>query len=327
MPDLTLSPMIIIGVGALIILAMGALAFAGPSTAKAQSRRLTAVKDRHSGSANLAEVQMRKIIANRVSSFDASFIAKMLPNTEQLNKRLMRTGKNWTAAKYWLSSLGIGVTVSLLLLIKSAPWALIGLGGLLLGLLVPHLVVGFLIKKRIKQFNQRFPDGIELMVRGLRSGLPISETMNVVATEIPGPCGEEFRMVVDGVKIGRTLDEALIIASTRMDTPEFKFFTITLAIQRETGGNLAETLSNLADVLRKRAQMKLKIKAMSSEAKASAYIVGCLPFVVFGMVWMVNQKYLSVFFTDERLIVAGLGGLFWMSMGGAIMAKMVNFEI
>jgi tight adherence protein B len=123
------------------------------------------------------------------------------------------------------------------------------------------------------------------------------------------------------------MESALQDTADRLGTPEFQFFVITLAIQRETGGNLAETLSNLADVLRKRAQMKLKIRAMSSESKASAYIVGSLPFVVFGLVWMINPTYMGGFFTDQRLIVAGIGGMIWMAIGAAIMAKMVNFEI
>ncbi|WP_292626530.1 type II secretion system F family protein, partial [Novosphingobium sp. 17-62-19] len=108
---------------------------------------------------------------------------------------------------------------------------------------------------------------------------------------------------------------------------EFNFFCITLAIQRETGGNLAETLANLSDVLRKRAQMKLKIKAMSSESKASAYIVGSLPFIVFALIYTINPEYLGKFFIDERLIIAGLGGLTWLGIGAFIMAKMVSFEI
>ena len=117
------------------------------------------------------------------------------------------------------------------------------------------------------------------------------------------------------------------VSADRLNIAEFNFFTITLAIQRETGGNLAETLSNLSDVLRKRSQMKLKIKAMSSESKASAYIVGSLPFLVFGMIWWINPTYIGAFFEDERLIVIGLGGLGWMSIGVFIMAKMVSFEI
>jgi tight adherence protein B len=129
------------------------------------------------------------------------------------------------------------------------------------------------------------------------------------------------------MKIGRTMEAALQETADRLGTPEFQFFVITLAIQRETGGNLAETLSNLADVLRKRAQMKLKIRAMSSESKASAYIVGSLPFVVFGLVWMINPNYMHGFFSDQRLEVAGIGGMVWMGIGAAIMAKMVNFEI
>ncbi|WP_397577621.1 type II secretion system F family protein, partial [Sphingorhabdus sp.] len=110
-------------------------------------------------------------------------------------------------------------------------------------------------------------------------------------------------------------------------TPEFQFFDITLAIQRETGGNLAETLANLADVLRKRAQMKLKIRAMSSESKASAYIVGSLPFFVSGMIWTINPEYIEGFFSEPRLMITGLGGAVWMAIGVFIMAKMVNFEI
>src|ERR671932_47854 len=133
------------------------------------------------------------------------------------------------------------------------------------------------------------------MVRGLRSGLPISETMGVVADELPGPIAEECRAVTDKMKICRTMEAALQEAADRMGTPEFQFFVITLAIQRETGGNLAETLANLADVLRKRAQMKLKIRAMSSESKASAYIVGALPLIVFGLIMMINPTYMGGF--------------------------------
>ena len=139
--------------------------------------------------------------------------------------------------------------------------------------------------------------------------------------------GEEFKLVTDRIRIGRTMEDALQDSADRLNTAEFSFFCITLAIQLETGGNLAETLSNLADVLRKRSQMKLKIKAMSSESKASAYIVGSLPFLVFAMIWWVNPAYLANFFVDQRLIATGLGGAVWMSLGAFIMAKMVNFEI
>jgi tight adherence protein B len=217
--------------------------------------------------------------------------------------------------------------ITVALIFRGAPFILSLLLGLFFGVGGPHFVIGKMIKRRINKFNTNFPDAIELMVRGLRSGLPITETLTVVATEIPGPVGIEFRMVADKMKIGRTMEAALQDTADRLGTPEFQFFVITLAIQRETGGNLAETLSNLADVLRKRAQMKLKIRAMSSESKASAYIVGSLPFVVFILVWIINPHYMGGFFTDQRLMVAGLGGAVWMGIGAFIMAKMVNFEI
>jgi tight adherence protein B len=144
---------------------------------------------------------------------------------------------------------------------------------------------------------------------------------------VPGPVGYEFKTVIDRIKVGKTMEDALQDTADKLGIAEFNFFTITLAIQRETGGNLAETLSNLANVLRQRAQMKLKIRAMSSESKASAYIVGSLPFLVFGAIFMINPGYMGTFFTDDRLIATGLGAGVWMGIGVMMMAKMVNFEI
>jgi tight adherence protein B len=244
-----------------------------------------------------------------------------------LQKRLSKTGKSWTLGKYAMASLGVFVVVGALAWIKLRNPLLALLAGMAIGLFGPHMAVGSLIKKRIKNFNSKFPDAIELMVRGLRSGLPISETMGIVSTEVSDPVGTEFRGVVDRVRIGKTLDASLDDAAERIGTPEFQFFCITLSIQRETGGNLAETLSNLADVLRKRAQMKLKINAMSSESKASAYIIGSLPFIVFGLIFYIAPDYMGKFLTDERLIIAGLGGMVWMSIGAFIMSQMINFEI
>jgi len=188
-------------------------------------------------------------------------------------------------------------------------------------------VIGKMIKRRVNKFTARFPDAIDLMVRGLRSGLPISETIGIVATELPDPIGIEFRTVSDKMKIGRTMEVALQETADRLGTAEFQFFVISLQIQRETGGNLAETLSNLSEVLRKRAAMKLKIRAMSSESKASAYIIGALPFIVFGLIWFINGAYMQNFFIDQRLMIAGGLGMVWMSIGAFIMAKMINFEI
>lgn len=299
----------------------------GPSASKALKRRIELVKERHAeGVTAAAQAQMRKLLAARASRVEG-FASSIIPRPALLRKRLEMTGKEISLAKYGLISIGLFSVVMLLLMFRGAPLFLALFAGLFVGVGLPHFVIGKMIKRRINQFTSNFPDAIELMVRGLRSGLPISETLGIVANEVGGPVGVEFQAVADKMKIGRTMEAALQETADRLGTPEFQFFVITLAIQRETGGNLAETLSNLADVLRKRAQMKLKIRAMSSESKASAYIVGALPFVVFVLVWMMNPDYMNNFFTDQRLTVAGLGGLIWMSIGAFIMAKMVNFEI
>jgi tight adherence protein B len=318
--------LILIGGGGALLLVLSALR--GPSASKALKRRIETVKERH-GEGSLAanaQAQIRKLFAQRSSRFEG-FASTMIPKPALLRKRLEMTGKDITLGKYATICMGVGALIMLALLLRGAPFLLALFMGLFFGVGGPHFFIGKLIKRRVAKFTSNFPDAIELMVRGLRSGLPITETLGIVASEIPGPVGLEFRMVADKMKIGRTMEAALQDTADRLGTPEFQFFVITLAIQRETGGNLAETLSNLADVLRKRAQMKLKIRAMSSESKASAYIVGSLPFVVFTLVWFINPKYMGGFFTDQRLIVAGLGGLVWMAIGAFIMAKMVNFEI
>ena len=318
--------LVLVAGGLTALMLVGYLLLSGKSPAKESKRRLQAVRYRHSESATTkVESQLKKAIAARKPKMHK--VAGSGSRAEALQVRLMRTGKSWTLSQYMYVSLGITLVVAALIYLRTGAPILSLLIGTVFGAGIPHLLVNYFIKKRINNFNAKFPDGIELLVRGLRSGLPVAETLSVVATEVPGPVGEEFKTVVERMRIGRSMEEALQVTADKLGTPEFQFFVITLAIQRETGGNLAETLSNLSDVLRKRAQMKLKIRAMSSESKASAYIVGALPFIVFAMIWWINPQYIGKFFIDQRLIVTGLGGLVWMSLGAFIMAKMVSFEI
>ena len=314
-------------IGGFGALGLAFMAMRGPSPAQSLKRRVELIKERHGDViTGNAQAQIRKLFAERAGKWEG-YATTLIPKPALLRKRLEMTGKNITLVKYAAVSLGIVALVSILLMFRGAPFLLSLLLGLFFGLGGPHFIVGKMIKRRVAKFNSNFPDAIELMVRGLRSGLPITETLGIVASEIQGPVGIEFRMVSDKMKIGRTMEAALQDTADRLGTAEFQFFVITLAIQRETGGNLAETLANLADVLRKRAQMKLKIRAMSSESKASAWIVGSLPFIVFVLVWWISPDYMAHFFTDQRLIVAGAGGVVWMGIGVFIMAKMVNFEI
>ena len=319
--------MILLGLGVVGALVMLGSAFRGPSSSKALKRRMELIKERHAEGvlAASANAQIRKLLAKRGRV--ESFASSLIPKPALLRLRLEQTGKKWTIGHYSMWSFGLLFVVAGMVLVRGGPWYFAVVLGLFAMLWLPHMVVGRAIKKRVTKFTVNFPDALDLMVRGLRSGLPITETLGIVATEIGGPVGIEFRAVSDKMKIGRTMEQALQETADRLATAEFQFFVITLAIQRETGGNLAETLSNLSDVLRKRAQMKLKIRAMSSESKASAWIVGALPPVVFIMVSFMNPTYMGGFFTDQRLIIAGLGGATWMGLGIFIMSKMVNFEI
>lgn len=317
---------LLITVGLTMFLGLLWAALAGPSASKESARRLQGIRYRHSESTiDKVEAQLRKAVAARKPRMHR--IAGSESRSAALALRLHRAGKGWTLTQYMYTSLGLALAIMAIVYIKSGAPLLSLAVGLFVGAGLPHFIVGRTINKRMNKFNAKFPDAIELIVRGLRSGLPVTETLTVISTEVPGPVGEEFKLVTERIKIGRTMEDALQETADRLNTAEFSFFCITLAIQRETGGNLAETLANLADVLRKRAQMKLKIKAMSSEAKASAYIVGALPFLVFGMIYMMNPAYVDGFFTEDRLIVTGLGALVWMGIGVFIMSQMISFEI
>jgi tight adherence protein B len=255
-------------------------------------------------------------------------LKQILPHPEQLRQRLMRTGLPLTIAHYAAGCLLAGVVSGLIAsygLDRSTPMSiLLGIGS---GFLLPHLVVNVLARRRQKVFTAQFPEAIDLIVRGLRSGLPAIESINAVGREMDKPIGTEFQAIADAVRFGQTLEEALTNAVPRIDTPEFKFFVVAIAVQRETGGNLAETLENLSDVLRKRRQMKKRIKAMASEPKASAWILGCLPFIMFLIIFFVNTEYVMQLFTDPRGHTLITAGLVSQSIGVGIMAKMVRFEI
>lgn len=318
---------ILIVAGAFMAFAMLVVLLGGPSVGKAKTRRLAMVKDRHAASTEaVVAAQMRKTIQS-TSGKPGTSLTNLMPRREEMEKRLRRTGKGWTLSQYMMGSMALFVFIAGAMLSLRSPFMLAILIGAMCAIGLPYLFVGRLIKKRVAKFNSRFPDAIDLLVRGLKSGLPVTETFLVVSQELPGPVGEEFKGVVERIRIGNTMEAALVESADNLGTAEFQFFCITIAIQRETGGNLAETLGNLSDVLRKRAQMKLKIRAMSSEAKASAYIVGALPFFVFAIVWTMNPEYLNGFFHEERLIITGLGGLLWMSIGVFIMSRMISFEI
>ncbi len=322
---------IVIGIFLLVLILVGAIAAAFNmlgSPRRMMRQRIEKLSQKYSMRPEVKSSAARAIKIGTDAATLEQILRQMLPRREELQHRLDRTGRKITLTRYALFSLALGVvTTIVLILLVGAQFLLALLVGIMVGLLLPHLIVSRMMKKRMDKFTKLFPDAIELMVRGLRSGLPVTETIKNCGTEIDDPVGIEFRRMSDNIRLGKTLDEALWDASKVLDTPDFKFFVISLAVQKETGGNLAETLGNLADILRKRTQMKLKIKAMSAEGRASAIIVGSLPFVMFGIILTMNYKYASILFTDPRAIVVSIGAMIWMSIGIFIMSRMINFEI
>lgn len=254
--------------------------------------------------------------------------SKLLPRPAEIKARLARTGRRMTLGRYLLISFVIAAMTALVtFVVMQLPWFAAVAAGIAAGVGMPHLAVGWMIAKRRNRFNAQFPDAIDLMVRGLRSGLPVSETVAAAGREMADPVGVEFRKIADSIRLGQTLEDALWDAAKRLDTAEFKFFVISLSVQKETGGNLAETLANLSDILRSRKQMRLKIKAMSSEAKASAMILGALPFLMFAIIYLLSPEYEEVLFLDPRGRIMLGCAVALMGMGGLVMRKMVRFEI
>lgn len=323
-------PQLLIGAFLLGVLSLGLLAmalFSGAKDRRQMQRRLKRAQGMTAKMQEQEALSVRRDPTEPLPLFDRLARA-VLPNPAKIRQRLVRTGKNISLGQYALACLiiaavaGAGTKLGL-----GWPGLACLLIGVTLGLLLPHLYIGFLGRRRLNQFNAYFSEAIDLIVRGLRSGLPVTESIKAVGREISDPVGIEFRLIADSITFGMTLQEALWAAAVRIDIPEYRFFAITLGIQQETGGNLAETLDNLSQVLRRRRQMKLKIKALSSEAKASAWIIGSLPFVMFGIIMAENHRYAMTLFTDPRGWIMLICGFVCYGLGIGIMAKMVRFEI
>ncbi len=321
---------LLIGVGGGLSLLMLVALFWGESAGSLNKKRLArvsgelmAVRGSKSASASLR----RRTSDSEIALMD-SLIKTFLPNPAKLRARLARTGRNIAIGEYLLLN-ALAIFAFYFAFAYLAHWSklMAAFMGIACGLYLPHMVINRMGNRRIRKFLASFPEAIDTICRGLRSGLPISESIASVGHELPDPIGIEFRRISDGVRMGRSLEESMWEVSGRLDTPEFRFFIIALAIQRETGGNLAETLGNLAELLRKRRQLRLKIRAMSSEARASAMIIGSLPFLMFGLLMAVNSEYMMIMLTCLKgKIMLGFG-LGLIGFGVLVMKKMISFEL
>jgi tight adherence protein B len=248
-------------------------------------------------------------------------------NKASLEMMLVRARMEISAFKLRVICGGIGLGVISVLTMQGVPlvFALAVLP--LFVFIVPVKVAKFRVGRLQKRFIAFFPDAIDVMVRGVRTGLPVGEGMRLVAREMPEPVATEFKLLTDATAVGVTLEDALTRMFNRMPLPEVNFFNIVLAIQKQTGGNLAEALGNLSNTLRERKKLKLKIKALSSEAKASAMIIGSLPFVLACVLFAVAPDYLGLLFNTDMGNMMLAGGAFWMSIGIFTMYSMIDIEI
>jgi tight adherence protein B len=244
-----------------------------------------------------------------------------------LHNRIEMSGMEITEKQFYMASVGLGLAVMITVVIMKFGILAALLGGVGLGLGVPRMTLSYKAGKRKKQFIEKFAESVDIIVRGIRSGLPLGECLNIIAREAPDPINIEFRHIIEATRIGLPLPEALERGAERIDVPEFKFFAIVLSIQQETGGNLAETLSNLSKVLRARKAMKDKVKAMSAEARTTAMIIGSLPFAMGILLYITSPKYLMVLFSSSGGHISIVAGIISMLTGSAIMAKMINFKI
>ena len=312
-----------------VALAFGLVMLAFESgTERRYRRRLNSVYDRARGNSSVEAAAVRSLSREQSATKLDRIARDWLPRRELLAARLARTGRAISIGRYATTVVGLAV------LTASALWIGTRLGilsclsiGLLLGVFVPHMVIGRMGKRRVAAFVALFPDAIDLIVRALRSGLPITEAIVGAGHEIADPVGAELRLVESGMRMGRDLDTLLWDVAKRIEAPEFRFFVIALSVQRETGGNLGETLANLADILRRRKQMKAKARAMASESRATTMILGGLPVVVCMVLMMTSPAYLMPLFHDVRgLIMDGIG-VGMLTTGVVIMTKLANFEI
>jgi tight adherence protein B len=311
-------------VGVCVFIVLLCVLFAFGDGKGEQAKRVDKLKTR--GQLTPTEQLQLRRQGNGKSTLDL-LVQRFMPRPELLRERLHRTGRKISLGTYGIVCLVVALGATALVSFMGNSLFIAAPIGALAGIWLPHLVVGAMASRRATAFGKHFPEAIGLMVRGLKSGLPVTETFVIVGNEVLDPVGGEFRQISDQIRLGNAPETALWDAAKRIGTPELKFLVVTLSIQRETGGNLAETLENLDSILRRRRQMKLKVKAMSSEARASAGIIGALPFLVTAVLYFVAPDYIMTLFntTGGHHTLAYAAGM--MGTGFGVIYKMIRFDI
>lgn len=334
-PPLTLPPLAVLGAGAALVLILAlAILSASMKERAIHKRRLARVsRMRLSGQIDMDDARRSLLRAEEDTSLLVRLthaLARIIPllDTVRLRANLTRAGLSLTISGFVLLSLLIAVIlVGIGAIGLGMPAPLLAPPAVIIGMLAMNSFVGFRGDLMASRFMKQLPDVLDSVIRGVRSGLPVIECIGVAGREASDPIGPHFRAVGERVQLGETLESALWRMARVVDRPEVDFLAVSISIQQETGGSLAEALGNLAELLRKREHLKLKIKAISSEAKASAMIIGALPFAMLALLTFVSPDYVMPLYIDPRgqiMLGCAFGSI---SVGAYIMWRMTQFEI
>jgi len=313
-----------------------AFLFARIETDKKAGARLTRVKAAEAdiGKAKAARDRVQELSKRRKSLQDT--LKDLEKKQEEKNKyigdkslksRLTQTGLPLTVGRFTMISVAIGIFAALGLLVAGMS-LLAALGaGFVVAFGLPRWILGFLVKRRRNKFLEELPNALDVMVRSIKSGLPLNDAIRMIASDGKDPVKTEFQRVVESQRVGLSVPDACTRMLQTMPLAEVNFFAIVITIQSQAGGNLSEAIGNLAKVLRERRKMKAKVQALSMEAKASAVIIGALPFIVATLVYLTSPQYMMILFTDTRGHLIMLGSAVWMTIGIVVMRNMINFDI
>jgi tight adherence protein B len=332
-----ISPLMLqLAVAALAVFSIGgvavAVAFPGLFGASRGEKRLEAIgaTKRRAAADRIAaeEGRRRRSVEDTLKELEETQKAKARKSQKpSLMTRMRQAGLSWGKRTYYLICVAVGLAIMAVsyLLIGFGPIPTVGFG-LSAGVLLPHFFVNFMRKRRLRKFSNEFPNAVDVIVRGVKAGLPLVDCLRVISQEAQEPVASEFREIVEDQTLGMPLADAVSRLPERIPLAEANFFAIVVIIQSKSGGSLSEALSNLSKVLRDRKKMGAKIRAMSAEAKSSAGIIGSLPIVVAVLVWFTSPDYIALLFTETiGNIVLGISAT-WMFMGIMVMRKMINFD-
>lgn len=320
---------LLVAVGAGLTFITLCVVFGGILTERRLRDRLEDLESRTKGGARkLQMATLRRVDkTGRLPTLD-KLLWRWFPNAGTIRRKLQTSGTTMTLGDFAFMSLAIsmGMAFLLYLVLDLAPGVALG-GSLSIGIGLPNVWLGWRARKRAQQFNLLFPEAIDLIVRALRAGLPVQEAIGNVARDIKDPVGGIFRRVQQEVQLGVPLEAALWRVAKTVQTNEFNFLIVSLSIQRDTGGNLAETLANLSMLLRARQQLRLKIRAFTSEARTTMMIMVGLPFLVGGGLFLVSPKYIGPLFSTETGQMIAAGAACSMGLGIFIMNKIATIKV